>query len=44
MLAKADRLTVQFQLADAAAQARAKDVIDRHLVRFAFREGGETMA
>lgn len=38
LTADAEALTVRFALTDPAQVARARDVIDRHLERFAFRE------
>jgi hypothetical protein len=38
------QLTVQIAAEDAAGLERARGIIDKHLVRFAFREGFEHMA
>ena len=43
MLADSECLTIHFHLADITARDKAMDVIDRHLARFAFREGFENM-
>ena len=42
--AKDSALTVRFDLASDTDTDSAKDVIDRHLERFAFREGFTTMS